>query len=165
MTAFKTTTVPTEWLEELTRLNGWVDKATSSNELTDFTKAISVAKLIGHINSSKYFTEQQQPNVPTPFTESIRLLRDLADFQNGAPLEQHRKEWEQTMDEVYTFLKQFEGQKQLSENVDLEEFAKFIADNFEYAKHSNLYLHNKKGGLRTFSEVLEAFKNREKSHN
>jgi hypothetical protein len=46
----------------------------------------------------------------TPFGESIKLLRDLADLQNGAPLEQHRKEWEETMEQVYDFLNKWEGQ-------------------------------------------------------
>lgn len=47
-------------------------------------------------------------NVPesplTPFGEAVKLLNDLADLQNGAPLEQHRKEWEETMQRVYEFL-------------------------------------------------------------
>jgi hypothetical protein len=46
----------------------------------------------------------------TPFGESIKQLRDLADLQNGAPLEQHRKEWEETMEQVYDFLNKWEGQ-------------------------------------------------------
>lgn len=46
----------------------------------------------------------------TPFGESIKLLRDLADLQNGPPLEQHRKEWEETMEEVYDFLNRWESQ-------------------------------------------------------
>lgn len=46
----------------------------------------------------------------TPFGESIKLLRDLADLQNGAPLEQYRKEWEDTMEQVYNFLDRWEGQ-------------------------------------------------------
>lgn len=46
----------------------------------------------------------------TPFGESIKLLRELADLQNGAPLEQHRKEWEETMEQVYDFLNRWEGQ-------------------------------------------------------
>jgi hypothetical protein len=45
----------------------------------------------------------------TPFGESIKLLRDLADLQNGAPLEQHRKEWEETMEQVYDFLNRWEN--------------------------------------------------------
>ena len=45
----------------------------------------------------------------TPFGESIKLLRDLADLQNGAPLEQYRKEWEETMKQVYDFLNRWEG--------------------------------------------------------
>lgn len=44
------------------------------------------------------------------FGESIKLLRDLADLQNGAPLEQHRKEWEETIDQVYNFLNRWESQ-------------------------------------------------------
>ena len=46
----------------------------------------------------------------TPFGESIKLLRDLADLQNGAPLERHRQEWEETMEQVYDFLNRWEGQ-------------------------------------------------------
>jgi hypothetical protein len=46
----------------------------------------------------------------TPFGESIKLLRDLADLQNGAPLEQHKKEWEETMQQVYDFLNRWESQ-------------------------------------------------------
>lgn len=44
----------------------------------------------------------------TPFGESIKLLRDLADLQNGAPLERHRKEWEETMEQVYDFLNRWD---------------------------------------------------------
>ena len=46
----------------------------------------------------------------TPFGESIKLLRDLADLQNGAPLEQNRQEWEETMEQVYDFLNRWECQ-------------------------------------------------------
>ena len=46
-----------------------------------------------------------------PFAESIKLLRDLADLQNGAPLEQHRQEWEETMNQVYDFLNKWEGKQ------------------------------------------------------
>lgn len=42
--------------------------------------------------------------------ESIKLLRDLADLQNGAPLEQHRQEWEETMERVYDHLNRWEGE-------------------------------------------------------
>ena len=60
--------------------------------------------------------QEQQCNIPdingllTPFGESIKLLRDLADLQNGAPLEQHRQEWEKTMEQVYDFLNRWECQ-------------------------------------------------------
>jgi hypothetical protein len=43
------------------------------------------------------------------FQEAIRLLRDLADLQNGAPLEQYRKQWEETMEDVYAFLGKWEA--------------------------------------------------------
>lgn len=41
---------------------------------------------------------------PTTMNEALQLLRDLADLQNGPPLEQHRKQWEETMEQVYAFL-------------------------------------------------------------
>lgn len=48
------------------------------------------------------------------FTRCLELLRDLADLQNGPPLETYRKEWEKTMSEVYDFLKKYEpSQKHL----------------------------------------------------
>lgn len=46
----------------------------------------------------------------TPFRKSIKLLRDLADLQNGAPLERCRQEWQETMDQVYDFLNKWEHQ-------------------------------------------------------
>ena len=51
----------------------------------------------------KYCEKQE-----SKFDTSIRLLRDLADLQNGSPLEQYKAEWEETMNEVYTFLKEHE---------------------------------------------------------
>ena len=72
--------------------------------LTDNQEKIDMAADI------RQFAEQQVKNSLTPFEESIRLLRDLADLQNDAPLEQHRKEWEETMEQVYAFLNRWEGQ-------------------------------------------------------
>lgn len=59
------------------------------------------------VDSFKKVFEVHEP-APTPFGEAIILLRDLADLQNGAPLEQHRKEWEETMEKVYSFLNRWE---------------------------------------------------------
>jgi hypothetical protein len=42
------------------------------------------------------------------FKNSLQLLRDLADLQNGAPLEKYRDEWEETIQEVYNFLNEHE---------------------------------------------------------
>ena len=46
----------------------------------------------------------------TPFGQSIKLLRDLADLQNGAPIERQRCKWEETMEQVYDFLNRWENQ-------------------------------------------------------
>lgn len=40
--------------------------------------------------------------------KSVGLLRDLADLQNGPPLERHKDEWEKTMERVYAFLNRWE---------------------------------------------------------
>lgn len=50
----------------------------------------------------------------TPFGESLKLLRELADMQNDAPLERYRKEWEETMKEVYALLEKWEEPVDLS---------------------------------------------------
>lgn len=40
--------------------------------------------------------------------ETLELLRDLADLQNGAPLETQREEYENTLDRVYNHLNKYE---------------------------------------------------------
>lgn len=40
--------------------------------------------------------------------QALSLLRDLADLQNGPPLEQHRGEWKQVMEDVWAFLERAE---------------------------------------------------------
>lgn len=47
-------------------------------------------------------------------TEAIRLLRDLADLQNGPPLIRDEEEWGNTMKEVYVFLNEKEADYQLN---------------------------------------------------
>jgi hypothetical protein len=72
-----------------------------------------VAKLLQHLDIHKRKQALRMSGVGgslTPFGESIELLRDLADLQNGAPLEQYRQEWEETMEQVYDFLNRWEGQ-------------------------------------------------------
>jgi hypothetical protein len=61
------------------------------------------------MNIPKKLFEIRKPTLDKPFGKSIKLLRDLADLQNGAPLEQHRQEWEETMEQVYHFLNRWEG--------------------------------------------------------
>ncbi len=65
------------------------------------------------VYSFKKVFEIHEP-VPTPFGEAIILLRDLADLQNGAPLEQYRKEWEETMEKVYSFLNRWDNPIELT---------------------------------------------------
>lgn len=42
------------------------------------------------------------------FHKSLELLRELADLQNGPPLETYKKDWEETMHQVYSFLNEWE---------------------------------------------------------
>lgn len=65
------------------------------------------------VESFKAVFESEEP-VPTPFGEAIILLRDLADLQNGAPLERYRKEWEETIEKVYAFLNKWEDPIELT---------------------------------------------------
>lgn len=53
----------------------------------------------GRCNDSKEAIDSLEKELDTART----LLNDLADLQNGAPLETHRKEWEETMAKVYDF--------------------------------------------------------------
>ena len=43
--------------------------------------------------------------------EALRLLRSLADIQNGPPLEKWAVEWRVVMDEVYQFLDKYEKEE------------------------------------------------------
>ena len=44
------------------------------------------------------------------FKRALKLLRDLADLQNGPPLEKYRKQWDETMELVYNFLATYENE-------------------------------------------------------
>ena len=44
------------------------------------------------------------------FEQGVKLLRKLVDLQNGPPLYQDTKEWEETMTSVYKFLEENETQ-------------------------------------------------------
>lgn len=71
---------------------------------------------------------------------SVKLLRDLTDLQNGAPLEQHRKEWEETMRQVYDFLNKAESHpEQLKEKTKEEFTCKICGITLE--NKTNLYEH------------------------
>lgn len=44
--------------------------------------------------------------IAAKFTELRDLLEELADIQNGPPLERYAKEWRELMDKIYTKLKE-----------------------------------------------------------
>ena len=44
-----------------------------------------------------------------PLDEALRLLRDLAEHQNGPPLLRHEEEYNKTMAKVWKFLKKHES--------------------------------------------------------
>ena len=69
-----------------------------------------IEKVLNEVQSQALHIHGAVSGSLTPFDVVIKILRDLADLQNGAPLEQHRKEWEETMDQVYDFLNRWEGQ-------------------------------------------------------
>lgn len=64
---------------------------------------------------------------------AIRLLRDLADLQNGAPLERNRKEYEGTMQEIYDLLNYVDSQSSTTSDV-LQEGDWFIGTEEDYRK-------------------------------
>lgn len=41
--------------------------------------------------------------------KAMRLLRELADLQNGPPLLKYESEWSQTMTEIYELLEEYEN--------------------------------------------------------
>lgn len=43
------------------------------------------------------------------FQTALKLLRTLADLQNGSPLVTYEKEWQRTMDNIYAFLNEHES--------------------------------------------------------
>jgi len=59
------------------------------------------------------FMDAPEPTPPTPtptdFDEAVNLLRVLADLQNGPPLETYRKDWEETMEQTFSFLAKWEN--------------------------------------------------------
>jgi hypothetical protein len=90
--------------------------------------------------------DDKQLTMKTQLNKAISLLRDLADLQNGAPLEQHRKEWEQTMNEVYEFLNQTEPETERKLLIDFFMFFQQNAKNHigkTIGEFVDLFLKNK----------------------
>jgi hypothetical protein len=153
----KTTQVPTEWLDELISFNETILK--QSMPIGNCAYNYDLLRLTSHIKASKYF-QQPEPCHSTPFGECLILLKDLADFQNGAPLEQHKLEYEKTMHKVWAFLGDHEKDSSKPEpeslDVDLERFMNFWWKSTEFNRYASQYY--KQGNKVPFSEVLEAFK-------
>jgi len=81
----------------------WMNRNADENPMILETDNADIAQAyLGSIGDGSLIP--QPTTSDTAFCEALRLLRDLADLQNGAPLERYRKEWEDTMAEVYAFL-------------------------------------------------------------
>lgn len=50
-------------------------------------------------------------NINLDLKEAIRLLRDLAELQNGSPLATYEKEWNKTMEDVWEFIDNYNTKK------------------------------------------------------
>ncbi len=91
-----------------------VERAGADVRLTEATILLSkareaVADFVDGVESKLTPASVDGETPLTPFGEAIRLLRELADLQNGPPLETYRKDWEKCIDEVYKFLNKWEG--------------------------------------------------------
>ena len=50
-------------------------------------------------------------NINLQLKESVRLLTDLAELQNGSPLVTYEKEWNKTMEDVWEFIDDYNTNK------------------------------------------------------
>lgn len=50
-------------------------------------------------------------NINLQLKEAVRLLRDLAELQNGSPLATYEKEWNKTMEDVWEFIDDYNTNK------------------------------------------------------
>lgn len=50
-------------------------------------------------------------NINLQLKEAVRLLRDLAELQNGSPLVTYEKEWNKTMEDVWEFIDDYNTNK------------------------------------------------------
>ena len=75
-------------------LNKIIDKYTEGNYLFSKTAKEEMAKDIFALFSVSV----------SLFNEALRVMRDLAEHQNGAPGIRHEKEYNETMHEVWDFL-------------------------------------------------------------
>jgi len=69
----------------------------------DCFNPIECAQITANLNNY-----QEQPVFDNKFKEAVELLRSLADIQNGAPLVRDEKEWNNIMEDVYSFLNEYE---------------------------------------------------------
>jgi hypothetical protein len=64
----------------------------------------SILYAIEQVQKDALQSQQNQLSNEEEFKTSLDLLRDLADIQNGAPLVQDEKQWDEIMGNVYEFL-------------------------------------------------------------
>ena len=77
----------------------WADATHSVNATRRDLKETGLAEVV--IPAMEEYARQE-------VSTALRLLRSLADIQNGPPLEKYREEWRVVMDEVYDFLDRYE---------------------------------------------------------
>jgi hypothetical protein len=133
-------------------------------EKVDHKNIIYIAQFCGQAKGAKYFQPQPDSN-PQLFRQCLKLLRDLAGFQNGAPLEKYKVEYEETMHEVWAFLGDYENGflKHQPDSVDLEKFLRWYFDddcNYVYHELAKYFETIDLKKQVPFSEVLEAFKSK-----
>ncbi len=86
------------WLKQIGKWGG--ASASTHGQSTDGWSVINTANAL--------WDKQVEDDYDAALDQALALLRDLADLQNGPPLETHRKQWEETMEAVYAFLNKHE---------------------------------------------------------
>lgn len=74
------------------------------------TEELVVTYKLGCNNQSELKDDSPQCVGISLFSEALRIMRDLAELQNGAPLVTYEADWNKTMSEVWSFLEANEGQ-------------------------------------------------------
>jgi len=85
-------------------LQKWIPKGDIETRFFNYENMIAFAKHYKKLKEGQALPLVDVSPSEHEFKAALRLLIDLANCQNGAPLEQHRKEWEEVMQSTYEFL-------------------------------------------------------------